>query len=149
MVTSASQCHSSISCTSLMDPRPTEGPTKSLSVCLSVFLSFQHFSQDWFISSFHIFFSMVYSWKNGKKSPFFQKIHFCPNLGRKGPKWPQNRVFQIFWKILSLVFPGNNLKLKLILLLIFTTNSTSGKILILQLWAKMLLASQLAAFFKI
>ena len=50
---------------------------------------------------------------------FSRKIHFCPNLGKKGPKWPQNRFFWIFKKILSLVFLGNNLKRKLILLLMF------------------------------
>ena len=44
---------------------------------------------------------------------------FYPNLGKKGPKWSQNRFFWIFWKILWLVFLGNNLKWKLILLLIF------------------------------
>ena len=48
-----------------------------------------------------------------------RKIHFCQNSGKKCPKWPQDRFFWIFWKILSLVFLGNNLKQKLILLLIF------------------------------
>ena len=44
---------------------------------------------------------------------------FCPNLGKKGLKWSQNSFFGIFWKILWLVFLENNLKWKLILLLIF------------------------------
>ena len=48
---------------------------------------------------------------------FSKKIHFCPKLGKKGPKWPQNRVLWIFWKNFSLVFLGNNLKWKLILFL--------------------------------
>ena len=48
---------------------------------------------------------------------------FCPDLGKKGPIWPLDRVFWIFWKILSLVFLGNNLKRKLILLLIFHDQS--------------------------
>ena len=51
-------------------------------------------------------------------APFSRKIYFRPNLGKKDPKWPQNKVFWVFWKILSLVFLGNNLKWKLILLLI-------------------------------
>ena len=49
---------------------------------------------------------------------FFRKIHFSSNLGKKDPKSPQNRSFWIFWKILSLVVPGNNLKWKLVLILI-------------------------------
>ena len=48
-----------------------------------------------------------------------RKIHFCQNSGKKGPKRPQDTFFfEFFWKILS-VFLGNNLKQKLILLLIF------------------------------
>ena len=38
----------------------------------------------------------------------------CPSLGKRSPKWRQNRVFWIFWEILSLVFPGSNLKWKLV-----------------------------------
>ena len=38
-------------------------------------------------------------------------------------KWPQNRAFLIFWKSLLLVFPGNNLKWKLMLLVIFHKQS--------------------------
>ena len=53
------------------------------------------------------------------QSPFLREIHFCPNLGKKGQKLPQKCFFFIFKKILSLVFLGNNLKWKLILLLIF------------------------------
>ena len=41
------------------------------------------------------------------------------------------------------VFLGNNLKCKVILFLIFTTNFISGKILVLELWAKMLSAIKL------
>ena len=54
---------------------------------------------------------------------FFRKIHFSPNLDKKGPKWPQKRFLWIFWKILSLIFLGNNLKWKLLLLLIFQHQS--------------------------
>ena len=50
-------------------------------------------------------------------------FYFCPNLSKKGTKWSQNSVLRIFWKILSLVFIGNNLKWKLILLLIFHCQS--------------------------
>ena len=49
------------------------------------------------------------------QSSFSRKIHFCPNCGKKGLKWLQNKVFWILWKI-SLVFPGNNLKWKLIVI---------------------------------
>ena len=53
---------------------------------------------------------------------FFQENSFLPKFGQKRPKWshgPQNRVFWIFWKMLSFVFLGSNLKGKLIFLLIF------------------------------
>ena len=43
-----------------------------------------------------------------------KKNSFLPKFGQKLPKWSQNRVFEIFWKKLSLVFAGNNLKWKLI-----------------------------------
>ena len=56
--------------------------------------------------------------------------------------------FLIFWKILSLVFLGNNLKWKLYCCWYFTTNPISGKILVLELWAKMLSVNQIAGFFK-
>ena len=47
-----------------------------------------------------------------------RKIHFCPSLGRKGPKYLQNRDFWPFCKIfVKLIFPGNKLIWKLILLL--------------------------------
>ena len=61
--------------------------------------------------------TMVDNWNIEKLTALFpRKIHFSPNLGIKDSKWPQNRVFWIFWKILSLVFLWNNLKWKLILL---------------------------------
>ena len=62
---------------------------------------------------------------------FSRKIHFCQNLEKQGPKWPQNRVFlDFFWKILSLVFPGNNLisdRNLIFLYWYFTWNPISGK----------------------
>ena len=65
-----------------------------------------------------------------------------------GPNSPQNRAFRFFRKILSLVSLGNNLKWKLILLLIFNTNPMSGKALGFQLWAQMLSANKMTGFFK-
>ena len=76
-------------------------------------------------------------------------FYFCPNLSKKGTKWSQNSVLRIFWKILSLVFIGNNLKWKLIFYWYFTANPISGKILVLQLLVKMLSANTIAGFFKI
>ena len=53
------------------------------------------------------------------------RLPACPSFSlaffselTEGSKWPQNRFFFIFWKILSLVFLENNLKWKLIRLLI-------------------------------
>ena len=50
-------------------------------------------------------------------SPFFQKNSFLPKFGS------EIAFFWIFWKILLLVFLGNNLKWKLILLLMFLHQS--------------------------
>ena len=56
-------------------------------------------------------FKVFKNWQN----PFSRKIYFCPNVGKKDSKWSQNRIFWILWKILSLVFLGNNLKWKLVI----------------------------------
>ena len=53
------------------------------------------------------------------QSPIFEKDSFLPKFGQKGPKIAPKVFFFIFKKVLSLVFLGNNLKWKLILLLIF------------------------------
>ena len=82
----------------LLDLRPTEGPVKSpLSLRLSLCPS---------VCQFGIFL----------RNDFFRrKIHFCPNLGKKVPKWTQNRVFWIFWKSLSLGLLGNNKKTNVVI----------------------------------
>ena len=79
-----------------------------LSVCLS-------------IRQFCIFLrndSLVFSnfWHNGRwfvylktdRALFSRKIDFGSDLGKKGLKWSQNSFFLFFWKILLLVFLGNN-----------------------------------------
>ena len=58
--------------------------------------------------------------KNLVETEFGGKVCFYQKLDRMGQKW----------------------------CLYFTTNPLSGKILVLELWAKMLLASQTAGFFK-
>ena len=45
-----------------------------------------------------------------RKNPLWAKTTKC------GQKWRKNMVFPLFWKILSLIFAENILKLKLILL---------------------------------
>ena len=51
---------------------------------------------------------------------FSRKNLVMPKLwAKRAQNWQQKRIFWIFWKILSLVIPGNNLKWKLILLLTF------------------------------
>ena len=86
-----------------------------LCVCLSVYPSISlAFSQKCVFNFF-----LILEHLKPDRALFSKKIHFCPNLGRKGPKWPQNRVIWIYCKILPLFFTGNNLKGKLILLLIF------------------------------
>ena len=64
---------------------------------------------------------------------FSRKIHFCPILGKKRPKlppWTQSRVFWIFWKKFSLIFLGNNLKLKKYCYWYLNINSISDKTLV-------------------
>ena len=103
-----------------MDPRPTKGPIKStlsvcLSVCLSVRFPFQHFpwviSFLWFLAQLWI----IEIFKNWQ-SPFFQENSFFAQI------WTE-RVFWNFWKVLQFFFGENNLKRKLILLLIFNHQS--------------------------
>ena len=48
-----------------------------------------------------------------------RKVLLCPNVWKIDPKLTKNGVFRIFWKILSLIFPGNDLKWKTILLCTF------------------------------
>ena len=96
-----------------------------LAICPSVYLQVYQFGV--FLRNGSIVFSDF--WHNCKYLEYLKpdrallsrKIHFCPNLGKKGPKCPQKRVFfeTFFWNILWLVILGNNLKWKLILLLIF------------------------------
>ena len=82
---------------SLLNPCPTEGPIKLLFVCLPVCLSVWCSSQEWVISFFWFFLAQWLIIEIFKNWQFF---------------WN-------FWKLLSLVFPGNRRKWKLILLLIF------------------------------
>ena len=104
-----------------LDPCPSEGPIKSpLSGCLFVRLSVRQFGV--FLGNYPIVFSdfqhdrRQLEYLKTDRALFSRKFQFCANLGKKGPKWPQN---MIFWKTLSFVFPGNNPKWKLIFLLIF------------------------------
>ena len=101
-------------------PVLTEGPIKSRFAYLSLCLSVQHFSQDWPISFFRFFaqWQIIRIFKNWWSS-FFQGNSFLPKFWRKGPNMVPKQFFFIFWKILLLGFPKNNLKWKLILLLIF------------------------------
>ena len=41
---------------------------------------------------------------------FSGKFSFSQKMGKKGPKWPRNRVFGLLRKIESLVFARNDLK---------------------------------------
>ena len=111
-----------------------EGPTKSsvclpacLPVCLSVYLSaclcvrrsVRHFSQE-FVISFFLIICMIVDigiFKNWQ--PFFPgNFIFCQICAKRAQNGPKVFFFT-FWKIFPLVFSGNNLKWKLILLLIF------------------------------
>ena len=43
-------------------------------------------------------------------TPFFRKIPIFSKMGKKGPKWPKNRVFGLLHNIESLVVARNDLK---------------------------------------
>ena len=62
-----------------------------LFVCLSVSWAFS--LRNWSLFFFWFFCAMVNDWTfiNWQR-PFSRKNHFCLNLGKKHPKWPQNRV---------------------------------------------------------
>ena len=91
---------------------PMKGPIrKRFPVCLSVFLSISRFLHH----------GRLLQYFKTVRVLFSRKIHLSQNLGKNCPKWPQNRVFWIFWKILTLVFVG--IKLELLLLLIFIHQS--------------------------
>ena len=122
-----------------LDPGSTEGPIKSpLSVCLSVCLStcpsirpsvrpsvhpsvcqFGIFlrNDSLFFSGFLARWLIIWIWK--LTALFSRRIYFCPNLGNKGPKWPPKWGSFLIFEKWQTAFLGNNLKWKLILLLIF------------------------------
>ena len=115
-------CPILLDCFELSEPRSTEGTIKSpmsasLSVCLSVCLSVGPSVRpsvcqfEIFLRNSLLFFSDFLDsdgWFKYFKtdSTFFQEKSFLPKFGKKGPK-------------MSSAFPGNNLKWKLILVLIF------------------------------
>ena len=90
------------------------GSYKITIVCLSVHLLVQRFSQKWPISFFWFFAQwQILGTPKNWQSPFFL------NLSKRAQNNPKIEFFWFFEKILSLVFLVNNLKWKLILLLIF------------------------------
>ena len=80
---------------------------------------------------------------NSDGTRFLWKIHFCPNLDKKGPK---NKLFYIFLKNLSFVLPKNNAKWNFFNSSISIVNPMSGKILVRELLPKMLFTNQIARF---
>ena len=101
----------------ILDFRPTESSIKHY--CLSMRLSVPSafFSRMSFPNFLHDerWLEYLKKWQ----SPFSQENSFLLKFVKKAPKRPKNRFLLIFWKILSLVFPGKNLKNKLILSFIF------------------------------
>ena len=105
---------------------PMEGLIKLLfSVCLSVHQQFSIELRNVLLIFFWFFAPWYTIWilKNWQ-STFSRKIHLSPNLVRNCPKWHENRVFGFFEKFCDR-FPGNDLKWKLVLLLIFHHKSES------------------------
>ena len=99
-----------------LDPCRTEGPVvQRASVCPS---TVWYFYQEWVVSFFRFFapWYVIGIFKNWQ-SPFFQENSFFPKFGQNLPQMIKKCFWGVFWKILSLVFLGNNLKV--VLLLIF------------------------------
>ena len=69
-------------------------------------------------------------------------------MGKSCPEWLKIG-FLGFFKNFGISFLGNNLKWNLILLLMFHHHPICGKILDLELWAKILSTNQIAGFCKI
>ena len=137
-------------CCFLIFGPPSQGTSYKTTLCLSICLCVVQFGI--FLSNVSLVFSDFLH--NSRQLQylrtgitfFSRRIHF-PTFVQKGPKLPQNRVFWTIWKILPLIFPGNNLKWKLILLLIFHNQSHIWQNSV-EFRAKMLLANQIAGFFK-
>ena len=99
---------------SFLDPCFTGSFFEFTPVCLSVCDSFLRVVS----LVFFCFFARSQGQRNLCKgrSPIFEENSSFLKIGETGPKCAKNGVFCIFWKILSLAFPGNNLKCKIALL---------------------------------
>ena len=134
-----------------LDCCPMESPTKSrFSVCLFVCpAAVQHFYQESVLEiSDFLDRGRWLEYLKSVRALFSRKIHFSQKLGKNCPKWHRNSVFWIFGKFLSLVFLGIFQNENYYSHWYFTINQICGKILVLELWAKMLLANRTAGFFK-
>ena len=86
-------------------------------------------------------------------SPFPRKIHFSQIWAKRAPKSLQNSFFFNFlkniisfswkWKLILEIKMKTNILIDISPRILYLT-----KILVLELWAKMLLANQIAVFFK-
>ena len=128
-----------------------------LSVCLSVLPSVWQFL---LVFSDFLHNDRLLEYSKTNRAFFSRKISFCQIFGKRTQNGPKISFFWMFWKILSLVFLGNNWKWKQILLLInllfhnnlycyFTKSLMSGKILVPELKVKILSVNQIAGFFKV
>ena len=117
-------------------------------ICLSVHPLVQYFSQE-FVITFCWCFARWYiiGISTNWQSSFFRKIHFYQIWAKRAQNGPK-KVFWIFRKILWLLFPENNLKWRLILLMIFHHQSHIWQNSALEIWAKMLPTYQIKGFFK-
>ena len=121
----------------------------SLSVCLSAQQQFSIFIRNRLLEiSDFLDRGRWLEYLKSVRALFSRKIHFSQKLGKNCPKWHRNSVFWIFGKFLSLVFLGIFQNENYYCHWYFTINQICGKILVLELWAKMLLANRTAGFFK-
>ena len=88
-------------------------------------------------------------WNFVWQSWIFWGKFFCSKIRVNGPKIGQKQVFKIYWKIWLLIFSLNLFcNENLYYLLCSCTNPILGKIFVLEIWAKMFSAKQIAGFFN-
>ena len=80
------------------------------------------------------------------EADFLEKF-FNPRIGKIDRNWVKNRVFWIYWKILSLIFTKFVNNRSVYYFLCFCTSAIFEKIFVPEIWAKMFWVNQIVGFF--
>ena len=98
--------------------------------------------------SFFMLFCVVLTIVKSLNSSIFRWKLVLTKKGKMDLKWPEATVFKVFPKIFALRFSGFGVKWKFISLIFACRNPMTEKILVLELWAQMLPAKQIAGFWN-